>query len=211
MGRFNASLRLPGDSQGISAVVELEDGRLKLASGDHVIGDWDLASVELVGSPEGMRLRAEGETVLLQIQDRTAFEAETARIRNTRRPHRARRAKTEKAASGPKVGKTPPGESRLDRFLAAAQGRLGSLLPDWVFTRGGLTVVLAAVVVAFVFAELVSMALLIVGVLILLLAGVCMLDDVIAARVLRHKVTPIQALIAGGSVFVAGLLIGFLP
>jgi hypothetical protein len=47
------------------------------------------------------------------------------------------------------------------------------------------------------------------GVVVLLIGGVTMLDGVIARRVLQHKVTPIQVVIAGGTVFVVGLLIGF--
>jgi hypothetical protein len=60
-----------------------------------------------------------------------------------------------------------------------------------------------------VFAELVSNLLLIAGVIVLLIGGVTMLDSVIATRVLHHKVTPIQVVIGGGTIFVVGLLVGF--
>ena len=60
-----------------------------------------------------------------------------------------------------------------------------------------------------IFAELVSNLLLIAGVVVLLIGGVTMLDSVIARRVLQHKVTPIQVVIGGGTLFVVGLLIGF--
>jgi hypothetical protein len=42
----------------------------------------------------------------------------------------------------------------------------------------------------------------------LLVGGVTMLDSVIARRLLHHKITPIQVVIGGGSIFVAGLLVG---
>jgi hypothetical protein len=60
-----------------------------------------------------------------------------------------------------------------------------------------------------VFAELVSNLLLIAGVIALLVGGVTMLDSVIAQRVLQHKVTAIQVVIGGATLFVVGLLIGF--
>jgi hypothetical protein len=36
-----------------------------------------------------------------------------------------------------------------------------------------------------------------------------MLDSVIARRILHHKITPIQVVIGGGTIFVVGLLVGF--
>jgi hypothetical protein len=59
-----------------------------------------------------------------------------------------------------------------------------------------------------VFARQVSYLLLIAGVIALLTGGVTMLDSVIARRILRHRVTPIQVVIGGGTVFVLGLLVG---
>jgi hypothetical protein len=100
------------------------------------------------------------------------------------------------------------GESRLDQFLERAKDRFGSRAPEWVFTRAGLFGAVAILAICVVFTELVSNLLLIAGVIALLTGGVTMLDSVIARRVLRHRVTPIQVVISGGTIFVAGLLVG---
>ena len=96
----------------------------------------------------------------------------------------------------PKV-KTPKvrGESKLDVYLARAQERFGSKLPNWVFGRWGIVAAVAVIALCVIFAELVSNLLLIAGVMVVLLGGVTMLDSVIARRVLHHKVTPTQVLI----------------
>ncbi len=197
---------------------------MQVASGEHVIGDWEIAAIDISRIPEGIRVAAEGEVLLLDIDDRAAFEEEAASLKPTsKRSSRPRKSAKAEASRAPKTkpAKTatvpkPPaekatkvkGESRIDQFLEQAKERFGSRIPDWVFTRGGLVGVLALIVFCVVFAQLVSNLLLIAGVIALLIGGVTMLDSVIARRILRHRVTPIQVVIGGGTVFVAGLLVG---
>jgi hypothetical protein len=71
-------------------------------------------------------------------------------------------------------------------------------------------VVLSALAVAIIFPALVSTLLLIVGLLLLVLGGVTMLDVVLAARLLKAKVTPTQTLVGGGILVVIGVLFGML-
>jgi hypothetical protein len=71
-------------------------------------------------------------------------------------------------------------------------------------------VVLAALAIAIIFPALVSTLLLIAGLLLLVLGGVTMLDVVLAARLLKAKVTPTQTLIGGGILVVIGVLFGML-
>lgn len=220
MGQFQASLRMPGDSRALAAVVLLHEGRLQVAAGEHVIGDWAIDTIEISQIPEGFRVAAEGEVLLLDISDRATFEQEAAaqttapgRRRKTEKAPRTRAAKPAKTgtatavkARAPRKAKTP---SKLDRYLERARDRFGSKMPKWVFGRIGLGAALGLVVFAVIFAELVSNLLLIAGVVVLLVGGVTMLDSVIARRVLQHKVNPIQVVIGGGTLFVVGLLIGF--
>jgi hypothetical protein len=227
MGQFQGSLRLPGDSRPLPATVQLGDGRLQVASGDHVIGDWPVEAIDISHVPEGIRVKAEGEVLLLELSDRDAFAQAAAsqtqkpkRLARQRRrpaktpatsapaPAQAAATKTAKVKT-PKV-KTPKvrGESKLDVYLARAQERFGSKLPNWVFGRWGIVAAIALVALCVIFAELVSNLLLIAGVMVLLVGGVTMLDSVIARRLLHHKITPIQVVIGGGSIFVAGLLVG---
>ena len=226
MGQFQGSLRLPGDSRPLPATVQLSDGRLQVASGEHVIGDWPVDAIDISHVPEGIRVKAEGEVLLLEISDRDAFAQAAASL--TQKPKRLTRhkraAKTPTSPApvsaqpaaktleveAPKA-KTPKvrGESKLDVYLARAQERFGSKLPSWVFGRWGIAAAVALIAICVIFAELVSNLLLIAGVIVLLVGGVTMLDSVIARRLLHHKISPIQVVIGGGSIFVVGLLVGF--
>ena len=225
MGQFQASLRLPGDSRSLPATVQLSEGRLQVASGEHLIGDWPVDAIDISHVPEGIKVKAEGEILLLEISDRDAFAQAAASL--TQKPKRLtvpRRASKTSAATvsrqpaAPKPvktkaarAKTPKvrGESKLDAYLAKAQQRFGAKLPNWVFGRWGIVAAVALVAFCVIFAELVSNLLLIAGVVVLLVGGVTMLDSVIARRLLHHKVTPIQVVIGGGGIFVVGLLVGF--
>jgi hypothetical protein len=228
MAKFKATLRMAGDNQALPATVHIEDGRLQVASGEHMIGDWDIKTLEISRIAEGFKVTAEGEVLLLDIEDRALFEEAAASLNG--KPNsstRPKRSSRQKASTGPRskppiastlAAKTPrpekegtpkvKGESNLDQFLARANQGFGSALPDWVWTKRGMVGVLGVIVVSVVFGELVSNLLLIAGVIGLLTGGVTMLDSVIARRVLRLKVTPIQVVIGSGTVFVTGLLVG---
>jgi hypothetical protein len=174
--------------------------------------------VDIAQVPEGIRLKAEGEVLLLDIPEREAF-TQAAAIYSPR-PKRLARAKRSskgtpdsslpaRPVTTVKKPAKPKGPSRVDQVLARAKDRYGQKAPDWVFSRWGLAAAAALLVLSLVFAELVSNLLLIAGVIVLLIGGVTMLDNVIATRVLHHKVTPMQVVIGGGTVFVVGLLVGF--
>jgi hypothetical protein len=225
MAQFNASLRLPGESSALAAIVRFQEGRLQVAAGEHVIGDWDIDSIDISRVPEGIKVAAEGEVLLLDIADRAAFEVEAASmtVRRNRegkskrsprgsRPPKPKPAKAVKTTRAAKTAKQPvakaPSESRIDKMLERARDRFGSSLPDWVFTRKTLLGLVVVFALCVVFARQVSYLLLIAGVIALLVGGVTMLDSVIARRILRHRVTPIQVVIAGGTIFVTGLLVG---
>lgn len=228
MGQFQASLRLPGDSRALAATLSLHEGRLQVASGEHVIGDWPINAIDISPIPEGFRVAAEGEVLLLDIPDRAGFEQEAAKLQS--RPKRFGRSKEArpaqataststtavatkapktktpkvKAPKAPKVG----GDSKLDQWLTRGRERFGAKLPSWVFSRIGVGVAVGLLILCVIFAELVSNLLLIAGVVVLLVGGVTMLDSVIARRLLHHRVTPIQVVITGGTIFVTGLLVG---
>jgi hypothetical protein len=221
MGQFQGSLRLPGDSRALPATVQLRDGRLQISSGDHSIGDWSIDTIDIAQVPEGIRVKAEGEVLLLDIPDREAFSQAAAfysprpkrlaRARRTTKPQPAQSLPSRPAATKVKPAKPakPKGESRIDQLLAQGKERWGQKAPDWVFSRWGLAAAAGLLALFVVFAELVSNLLLIAGVIVLLIGGVTMLDSVIARRILHHKITPIQVVIGGGTIFVVGLLVGF--
>lgn len=209
---------MPGDSRPLPATVHLNDGRIQISSGDYAIGDWSINAVDIAQVPEGIQVKAEGEVLLLDIPDREAFTQAAAHYSpKPKRLARAKRSPKPKAATSrpsrpvatSQKPSEPKGPSRIDQFLAKAKERFGTKAPDWVFSRWGLAAAAALLALSVVFSELVSNLLLIVGVVVLLIGGVTMLDHVIETRVLHHKVTPIQVVIGGGSIFAVGLLVGF--
>ena len=229
MGQFQGSLRLPGDSRPLPATFHLTEGRLQVASGDHIIGDWSVDTIDISHVPEGVRVKAEGEVLLIEIADRDAFtQAAAALAHKPKRLSRPKRAAKTPATPAPvspqpvapkaievktpkvKTPKAPKvrGESKVGTYLTTAQERFGSKLPNWVFGRWGIAAAVALIALCVIFAELVSNLLLIAGVVVLLVGGVTMLDTVIARRLLHHKITPIQVVIGGGGIFVVGLIVG---
>ena len=74
MGQFSASLKVPGDAISLPATVDIDDGRMLVASGEHVIGDWALVDIDLTPGPEGVHISAEGEELILQFSESAAFE-----------------------------------------------------------------------------------------------------------------------------------------
>ena len=108
MGQFQGSLRLPGDSRPLPATFQLSEGRLQVASGDHIIGDWPVDTIDISHVPEGIRVKAEGEVLLLDISDRDAFTQAAASL--TQKPKRAQPAQAGcKDASHPGTRLLPAG------------------------------------------------------------------------------------------------------
>ncbi len=241
MGQFSATLRVPGDNNALPATVDIGDGRLRVESGSHVIGNWALGEIDITQSPEGVHVSAEGEVLILEISESEAFHeaagtngGKPAAKANTpfKLPNLTRTAKHatnrpeggRPAPASPKVesspvpkastSKAPKAEVKepifIDRWLAAAEKAVGQHLPSWVFSRGGAVVVLGALAIAILFPTLVSTVLMISGTILLVLGGVTMLDHVLAARMLKAKVTSIQCLIVGGILVFVGVVFGML-
>ena len=244
MGQFSASLKVPGDTSSLPATVDIDDGRLRVASGDHEIGNWALVDIDLTPGVEGVHVSAEGEELILQFNDSAAFEEaaglngrkklaaslpkpfklpilarapkHVSPARSATRPETAAPKPILEKAPAPtkqaavKETKPPKQPGSIDRALERAENVVGSHLPSWVFTRGGALVVLASLAVAIIFPTLVSTLLMIAGVLLLVLGGVTMLDVVLAARLLKAKVTPTQTLIVGGVLILLGVLFAML-
>lgn len=73
MGTFSASLRAVGDVKALPATVEIVDGMLKIAAGSTEIGSWPLDEVHLEEIPTGYRMAAEGDQILIELNDVSSF------------------------------------------------------------------------------------------------------------------------------------------
>lgn len=74
MGTFTASLRALGDVHAVPATVEVEDGQLSIASGETPIGSWAIADIHLEPIPTGYRMAAEGDQILIELNDIDSFQ-----------------------------------------------------------------------------------------------------------------------------------------
>lgn len=70
MSTYHGSLRVPGETgPGLGVVVDLTDGRIRIAAGEAEIGDWARDEVRIHADDDGFHLRAEGEEVILDVSD----------------------------------------------------------------------------------------------------------------------------------------------
>lgn len=233
MGSFTASLRTMGDRRGLPATIHLDNGRLRIALGEESLGEWGLDEIRLEPTPTGYRMAAEGDQILIEMEDTAAFEdalSDSGRKRR-RKPASVKAEKQSEKTRTPTATKTaavprkkvekPPKErssaslgakvlSATDTVLAAAERRWGSLLPDWMFTRVMFGAVFALLLLTIIVPGWVSTFMLIVGVLVVMLGAVLYTDSMLASRWLPGRMAPMHVLISGVTVLMLGVLLGVL-
>ena len=259
MGTFNASLKAVGDTRGLDATVHVKEGRLSISAGDTPIGEWEITEVALEPIPTGYRMSAEGDQIIIELQDVARFTeaiedatpkkrslgrkpkqrkseaptpTERAPKKESRRP-RGRKAKQKPADAEPPVldqrvavaekettpTAPPAGEDgynpnavvkAMDNILDKAEKRWGNLLPAWVFSRGAFIGGLLLVIAAVVFPGLTSTITLIAGLVALVLGGVAYSDEVLAAKWMPGRATPVHILLAGVGLIVIAIFFGII-
>jgi hypothetical protein len=98
--------------------------------------------------------------------------------------------------------------SRVDAALSAAERRWGSLLPNWLFTRLMLFVVIGAFLLMLAFPGAVSAFLLAAGMLMVIVGAVVYTDSMLASKWLPGRMTPTHVLLFGVAVLMFGVLLG---
>ena len=247
MGTYSASLRAVGDTNSLPATVHLEDGQLSIAAGSHEIGSWSLADIELEPLPNGYRMAAEGDQIIIELKELDAFTEALSNGRFKRRLKlRGKEKKTAEAGESdakPKQARTPlvgtrtsrpstteapatkadpkpakpatprkpsegglltRGMESLDHGISQAQKRFGPYLPDWMFSRAMVFILLMILVVMVIFPA----TLLIIGGLTIAFGAVAYSDPMIASRWLPGRTQPPQVLIAGVAILLLGVLVG---
>ncbi|MGB7861446.1 MAG: hypothetical protein WBM90_13195 [Acidimicrobiia bacterium] len=194
MGSFTASLKTIGDRKGLPATVVLENDRLSIAAGDETIGNWSLSEIRLERSPTGYRMAAEGEQILIELSDADAFESELTK------------------KSRGRVKLTLPDKNSLlrpvDRGIAAAEKKFGSLLPEWVFTRMMFGVSFGALMLMVFLPDLISVFLLIAGLIMVLFGAVVYTDGMLASKWLPGRMSPMHVLLFGVVIVMLGVFVG---
>jgi hypothetical protein len=71
---FDARLRVPGQARlPLSVVVNVEDDRIAISSGEKPLGDWPLNSVGVEVRSDGFHLTLDNEEILLTVTDPAGF------------------------------------------------------------------------------------------------------------------------------------------
>ena len=74
---LDGNVRMRDDSgPGVSVRVIADEGRLKLVSGNELIGDWSVSEIGVNALQDGFTIRAEGEEFVLRTEDDVAFATE---------------------------------------------------------------------------------------------------------------------------------------
>ena len=74
MSAYEAMLRMSGDGEPpIGVEIDLSDDRLVVRAGDVELGDWSRDEIRISALQDGFHLRAEGEEVILQVEEDARF------------------------------------------------------------------------------------------------------------------------------------------
>jgi hypothetical protein len=100
--------------------------------------------------------------------------------------------------------------SKVDALIAKAEKRWGSLLPTWVFSRKTILAIAGVLIVTVFLPGLISTLMLITGLLSVLFGAVAYTDQVMAAKWLPGRMTPLHVLIGGVGILMVGVLVGII-
>lgn len=71
---YEGLLRVEGENEPpIGVMVDLTDGRMRVSAGDIEVADWSLDEVRISALLDGFHVRAEGDEVVLEIEDEGHF------------------------------------------------------------------------------------------------------------------------------------------
>lgn len=74
---LNGNVRMRGDTgPGVGVRVVAEDRRIRLVSGNELVGDWTLPEIGITALQAGFNIKAEGEEFILHTEDDVAFAEE---------------------------------------------------------------------------------------------------------------------------------------
>ena len=77
MGEFEARLRLHGDAgPPLGVLIDVSDGHLHLNAGGTEVADWPIEDIRVTALEDGFHVRAEGEDVVLEVDDDARFAVE---------------------------------------------------------------------------------------------------------------------------------------
>jgi len=101
MTAYDARLQIEGESsQPLPVVVDLTGDRLTMSIGDQEVADWARDEMRISALPDGFHIRAEGESIVLDVTEDARFAIELG-LRNA---HPALRQKMAALMRGDETG-----------------------------------------------------------------------------------------------------------
>lgn len=77
MTAYDAQLQIEGeDTQPLPVVVDLTDNRLTMTIGTEEVAVWDRGAMRIAAMPDGFHIRAEGEAIILDVNEDARFAVE---------------------------------------------------------------------------------------------------------------------------------------
>ena len=77
MSAYEARLIIEGeDSPPVPVLLDLTDDHLVMTVGDEAVADWSRETMRINAMPDGFHIRAEGESVILEVEDDAHFALE---------------------------------------------------------------------------------------------------------------------------------------
>ncbi|MGH3650012.1 MAG: hypothetical protein ACRDU9_04825 [Acidimicrobiia bacterium] len=77
MTAYEARLRIEGEDTGpLPVVLELTDDRLTMLIGDQEVAQWARDDMRISALPDGFHIRAEGESIILDVTEEARFAVE---------------------------------------------------------------------------------------------------------------------------------------
>lgn len=74
MSNFEGRLRVEGDGEpDIGVEIDLTGERMRVAAGEIEIADWSLEEIRVAALADGFHVRAEGEEVVLEVEEDGRF------------------------------------------------------------------------------------------------------------------------------------------
>lgn len=212
MAVFFGEMQTKADARRMKAVVTVDRGNIRLASGTNDLGEWSLHKVRLEEYTESSILMAvEDEELILFLDEHQRFVGEIGRF--IKKPGSERRRPTHPAfrrdePAGPTIGEELKDDvsREMAPIIREARGWLDAIprgRPLWI----GLG---AAVVLYILLPQVIATVALIGGAVALIAGGLAYSDDRLALKI-PDPITPVQLVAAGGVAIAIGIVLFLIP
>jgi len=120
---MDGNVRMRGETgPGVTVRVIAEDGRLRLVSGNELVGDWMVSGLGVSALQDGFNIKAEGEEFVLRTEDDVALAEEIGLAAAS--PRLARQLAARNNPEEPESVEPPPISSNLAAIGLAVAGAL---------------------------------------------------------------------------------------